>query len=165
MTPSINLDDDLANEAHKLSMTRNASTAPSSSAPAPSRKATDSSKMTAPTHRAPVVVPSMPSSTGTVDTDAWIDRIFSSAEGKPYDRNWISVHNVNEDILKGVPSKHKLDLLVRHGAVVVGDKLRVTYHSSGNPVTIDGEVSLQHASISTITSDPTFPPGPIRLYK
>ena len=98
-------------------------------------------------------------------TDALADRIFSSTDGKPYDRDWIKTHNVKQDILKGIPSKHKLDLLVRHGAVVVGDKLCVTYNSSGNPVIIEGEVSLQSASVAVIIANPIFPVGPTGLYE
>ena len=71
-----------------------------------------------------------------------MDAVFSSADGNPYVRDWISKHGLNEEILTEIPnSKHKLDLLVRHGAVVAGDKLCVTYHSSGSPVVIKGEVS------------------------
>lgn len=80
--------------------------------------------------------------TGFSSTDVWMDTIFSSADGQSYDRDWIKIHNVNDSILKGIPSKHKLDLLVRFGAVVVGDKLCVTYHSLGYPVIREGEVRL-----------------------
>ena len=82
------------------------------------------------------------SGAGIVDANAWVDGIFSSADGAAYDRDWMSNHDVNNDILDGTPSKHKLNVLVKHGAVFVDDKLCVTYHASGNPTVIQGEVSI-----------------------
>lgn len=168
LAPSTTLDDDLANDAHKLSLTANGSTRPPSSAPVPRRKATVSVNTLAPVLSASTAlsrVSGPTSSTETFNTEAWVDQIFSSADGKPYDRDWIRVHNVNENVLKGIPSKHKLDLLVRHGAVVVGDKLRVTYHSSGNPVIVDGIVSLSLDSIIVIISNPISLLGSTKLYQ
>ena len=81
-------------------------------------------------------------SAAIVDTDAWVDGIFSSSNGTSYDRNWISNNDVDdEQVLKGTASKHKLDVLIRYGAVVVGDKLCVTYNLSTNPKTVEGVVS------------------------
>lgn len=49
-------------------------------------------------------------------------------------------YNVNEDCLDGYPSKHKLDVLLRYGAVKVGDRLSVAYHPDSGPVDLVGEV-------------------------
>ncbi|KAL9069024.1 MAG: hypothetical protein Q9161_005782 [Pseudevernia consocians] len=143
IAPSTTADDDLANDAQALSLTANASTAAPSTAPVPSKAASSSTNTSASVRGASAALSEMSrqnSGGGIIVTDALADRIFSSTDGKPYDRDWIKTHNVKQDILKGIPSKHKLDLLVRHGAVVVGDKLCVTYNSSGNPVIIEGEV-------------------------
>lgn len=143
-TASTSLDDGLAENAQKISLTSNTSALPLSSAAVHSKKAPTSLNTLASVRGASAALSSKSSpnaSTGSFSTDAEINGIFSSADGKPYDRDWITAYNVNEDILKGVPSKHKLDLLVRHGAVVVGDKLCVTYYLSGDPVVLEGEVS------------------------
>ena len=130
----------LAIDAHDLALAADTSAPRSSSASGPDRLAGVSSN-------ASVLVPCASaasssnlrrnSGTGIVNADAWVYGIFTSAEGKPYDRDWMSKHNVKGDILVGVPSKHKLNTLVRHGAVIVGDKLCVTYNSSGNPHIIE----------------------------
>ena len=168
MTPSTTLDDNLANDAQALSLTANTSTAAPSSAPVPSKAASSSTNTSASGRGASAALSSISrpkSSRDTIVTDDLVDRIFSSTDGKPYDRDWVKTHSVNQDILKGTPSKHKLDLLVRHGAVVAGDKLCVTYHSSGNPVIIEGEVSLQSAPVAVTTANPIFPVGTTRLYE
>lgn len=70
------------------------------------------------------------------------DQILSSANRQPYDRDWMNNYNISETCLTGSPSKHQLDVLVRFGAVKVGDKLCVTDHPDGGPVVIVGEVSF-----------------------
>ncbi|KAF6224567.1 hypothetical protein HO173_013007 [Letharia columbiana] len=67
-------------------------------------------------------------------------QILSATNGKAYDREWMIKNSISEDGLNGAPSKHKLDLLVRYGAVKVGDRLCVTYHPDGGPVVKVGEV-------------------------
>ncbi|CAD6574457.1 MAG: hypothetical protein ASARMPREDX12_006595 [Alectoria sarmentosa] len=86
-----------------------------------------------------------PSTTGTPANNTRIlsDQILSSANRQPYDRDWMKKYSISEDCLDGCQSKHKLDALLRQGAVKVGDKLCVAYHSSGGPVVKTGEV-LQH---------------------
>lgn len=126
-------DDAVASSAQNLPSINNAPAQPSLSASSSSRTAGLASTLR----------PN--SAAGVINPDAWVDGIFSSADGRPYDRDWISNHNVNDDILEGDPSKHKLDLLFRYGAIIPGDKLCVTYRSSGNPVIIEGEVSLDLA--------------------
>ena len=166
LAPSTTTRDDLADDAQGLSLATSTSTAPYSSVPVPSRTTSTSARTSVSATSAALSGMSMAnSSTGTINTEAWVDGIFSLADGKPYDRDWIHTYNVKDDVLKGPPSKHKLDLLVRHGAVIVGDKLCVTYHSSGNPVTIEGEVSLQIASIAMTTPNLISYPGPARLYE
>ena len=148
LAPSTAHDDAVASNAQNLPSTENASAQPSLPASGPSRTAGVASNTPAPIPGASAALASMlrPNShAGVIDADAWVDGIFSSADGRPYDRDWISNHNVNDDILKGDTSKHKLDLLVRYGAVIPGDKLCVTYRSSGNPVIVEGEVSLGSA--------------------
>ena len=76
------------------------------------------------------------------------DQILSSANRQPYDRDWMDRYNVNEDCLNGYPSKHKLDVLLRYGAVRVGDRLSVTYHPDSGPVDRFGEVSSPSRSPS-----------------
>ena len=105
------------------------------------------------------------SGAGIVNANAWVDRIFSSADGEGYDRDWMSDHNVNNDVLEGTPSKHKLNVLVKNGAVIVGDKLCVTYHSSGNSIIIEGEVSIPLVSWTQDLSNPVFPLGPTKLHE
>ena len=145
MTPSTTPDEAHAGDAQEPPATANTSAEPSSSDSDSSRTAHVSSNVSAPVLSASAT----PSSTlrpnldaGIGSVDAWVDGIFSSAHGNAYDRDWMRNHNVDDEILEGIPSKHKLNLLVRHGAVVVGDKLCVTYHSSGTPVIIQGEVSF-----------------------
>ena len=71
------------------------------------------------------------------------DEILSSANRQPYDRDWMSKYSINETCLTGPSSKHKLDVLVRYGAVKAGDKLCVPYHpDSSGPVVIVGEVGF-----------------------
>ena len=144
-TAARNLDDDLANVAQNISLGSRASTRLPSSSAVRSKKASTSAKTSAQvraTSAAPSSRSSPAPSTVAPGTVAQMDAVFASAEGNPYDRDWISNHGLNEEVLTEIPnSKHKLDLLVRHGAVVAGDKLCVTYHSNGNPVVVEGEVS------------------------
>ena len=144
-TAAKNLDDDLANEAQTIPSRSRASTRLPSSAAVRSKKASTSVKTLAPVRGTSAATSSRSSptpSTVAPGTIAQMDAVFSSADGNPYDRDWISKHGLNGEVLTEIPnSKHKLDLLVRHGAVVAGDKLCVTYHSSGSPVVIEGEVS------------------------
>ena len=141
LTPSTAVDDDLAGDAQIQASTANASAQPSSTASDASRAAVVSSSKSAPESHASTALP------GTlrpnpVNVDDWVDKIFSSADGDAYNRDWMSIHNVNNDILGGVPSKHKLNVLVKQRAVYIDDKLCVTYNSSGNPTVIEGEVSI-----------------------
>ena len=134
-------DDAVASSAQNLPSIENAPAQPSSSASSSSRTAGVASNTPAPVHGASAGLASTlrpDPAAGVINPDAWVD-------GRPYDRDWISNHNVNDDILKGDSSKHKLDLLFRYGAIVPGDKLCVTYRSSGNPVIIEGEVRLDLA--------------------
>lgn len=166
-TSSTTFNGGLASDAHDLPLTANASAPRSSSAFGSDRIAGVSSSASAPVPRASAAFGSKlrpTSGIGIVNTDAWVHGIFASADGKPYDRDWMSKHSVNDDILEGIPSKHKLDTLVRHGAVIVGDKLCVTYHSSGNPLIIEGEVKF-HFIFDVIRSNPIFAAGPTRLHK
>ena len=144
-TAARNLDDALANEAQNISLSSRASTRQPSSAAVRSKKASTSAKTSAPIRGTSAATSSRSSPipiTVAPGTVAQMDAVFASAEGNPYDRDWISNHGLNEEVLTEIPnSKHKLDLLVRHGAVVAGDKLCVIYHSNGSPVVIEGEVS------------------------
>ena len=145
LTPSTAVDDDLAGDAQIQPSTANASAQPSSPASDANRVADVSSNKSAPVSHASSALSGTlrpNSGAGIVNADAWVDGIFSSADGDTYDRDWISKHNVNNDILEGVPSKHKLNVLVQHGAVFLDDKLCVTYHLSGNPTVIEGKVSI-----------------------
>ena len=150
-TAARNLDDALTNEAQNISSSSRASTRLPSSAGVRSKKSSTSVKTSAPVSGTSAAASSGSSptpSTVAPGTIAQLDAVFSSAEGTPYDREWISNHGLNEEVLTEVPnSKHKLDLLVRHGAVVVGDKLCVTYHSSGSPVVVEGEVSSNNHAL------------------
>lgn len=67
------------------------------------------------------------------------DQIFSSSNRQPYDRDWMDRYNVNEDCLNGYASRYKLDVLLRYGAVKVGDRLCVAYHPDSGPVDKFGE--------------------------
>ena len=96
---------------------------------------------------------------GTPDNNLGIlsDDILSSANRQPYDRDWMGKYGINEECLDGSTSKHKLDMLVRHGAVKVGDKLRVTYYQDGGPVIKIGEVFLgpSHFLVTLLTPCPS----------
>ena len=59
------------------------------------------------------------------------DDILESYHGEPYDREWMSKHNVSDDILQGWSSKYTFEQIVRRGAVKPGDKLRVKLTSFG----------------------------------
>ena len=145
LTPSTAIDNDLAGDAQTQPSTANASAQPSSPASSANRAADVSSDRFDPdTHASPALSRTLRPNLGAgiVNANAWVDGIFSSADGEAYDRDWISNHDVNNDILEGTPSKHKLNVLVKHGAVIVGDKLCVTYHASGNPTVIKGEASI-----------------------
>ena len=160
-TPPATVDDGLASDAQHPSSTANASAQPSSPAPDVNGTASGTSNRSASVPRTSAAPSSMLSpvpGSGIINLEGWVDAIFSSANGQSYNRDWISRHNVNEDILKGDPSKHKLDMLFRHGAVIVGDRLRVTYHSSGNPVVREGVVSTRSIS-KVIPSDIVFHSG------
>ena len=160
-TPPATVDDGPASDAQPPSSTANASAPPSSPAPDVNGTASGPSNRSASVPRTSAALSSMLSpapGSGIVDLEGWVDGIFSSANGQAYNRDWISRHNVNEDILKGDPSKHKLDMLFRHGAVIVGDRLRVTYHSSGNPVVREGVVSTRSVS-DVIPSNMVFHSG------
>ena len=74
------------------------------------------------------------------------DHILSSANREPYNRDWMERYNVNEDCLNGHPSKHKLDVLLKYGAVKVGDRLCVEYHPDSGPVDMFGEASSHESS-------------------
>ena len=69
-----------------------------------------------------------------------MDRVFNAAVNKNYDRKWMPQSDLDGSLLYGWTSRHKLDQLVRHGAVVVGDILRVTYESAAGNVFKDGQV-------------------------
>ena len=141
-TPSTAVDNDPAGDTQLQTSTANTSAEPSTQASDANRAANVSSDRPAPDPHALSALPRTlrPNpGAGIVDAGAWMHGIFSSEE---YDRDWMSKHNVNNDILEGTPSKHKLNALVKHGAVFVDDKLCVTYHSSGNPTVIEGAVSI-----------------------
>ena len=74
------------------------------------------------------------------------DHILSSANREPYNRDWMDRYNVSEDCLNGYPSKHKLDVLLRYGAVKVGDRLCVEYHPDSGPVDMFGEASSHESN-------------------
>ena len=97
------------------------------------------------THTSPALSSTLRPNTDAeiVDADAWVDAIFSVEE---YDRKWMRKHDVNNDILEGRPSKHKLNVLVKHGAVFIDDELCVTYLSSRNPEVKKGVVSIPFIS-------------------
>ena len=69
--------------------------------------------------------------------------IFSSSLGKPYDRDWMTKHGVDERILAGFSSKTHFGSLVVHGAIKIGDRLRVTYDSDSGTFHKEGTVSLR----------------------
>lgn len=71
------------------------------------------------------------------------DEILSSANGQPYDRDWMNKYGISEECLKGSRSKHRLQMMVRHGAIKVGDKLCVTYYPGRGPVVKVGKVCLR----------------------
>ena len=146
LNPSTTVSDDgLESDAQNPPSTADASAQPSSPASDSNLTAGGSGDNPAPVTSVSVAWSSSlrpTQSARVVNVDAWVDGIFSLANGHAYDRDWMDKHNVNDNILEGVPSKHKLDVLVRQGAVIVGDKLCVTYHLSGNPVVIEGQVSL-----------------------
>lgn len=95
-----------------------------------------------------------PSTSGTLANNIRIlsDQILSSGNRQPYDRDWMKKYSISEDCLDGCQSKHKLDALLRQGAVKVGDKLCVTYQSNGGPVFKTGEVG------SRANHPPSLPP-------
>ena len=94
------------------------------------------------------------------------DNILESYHGEPYDREWMSKHNVSDDILEGWSSKYTFEQIVRRGAVKPGDKLRVTLTSLGETPhhhrEHDGIVRphlLSHTNpIITFVAPRSFPP-------
>lgn len=82
------------------------------------------------------------------------DQILSSANRQPYDRDWMTKYNINEDCLNGPPGRHKIDVLLRYGAIKAGDKLCITYHPDGAPALRYGEVGFRssHPAIIMLTS-------------
>ena len=80
------------------------------------------------------------------------DQILSSANRQPYDRDWMKKYSISEDCLDGRQSKHKLDALLKQGAVKVGDKLCVTYHSDGGPVVKTGKVGSRFSHPPSLPS-------------
>lgn len=74
--------------------------------------------------------------------DVLSDDILSTASDQPYDRDWMTTYHIEATCLCTTPSKHKVDMLVRHGAVKVGDKLCVVYDTGAGPFTKVGEVRV-----------------------
>ena len=70
------------------------------------------------------------------------DHIFTSSLGKCYDRDWMTKHGVDKRILAGFSSKTHFGSLVVHGAIKIGDRLRVTYDSDNGAIHKEGTVSL-----------------------
>lgn len=140
MAPSAAVDDDLDGDVQIQPLTAAASAQPSFPASDTNRVADVSSDESAPDPHTSSALSSTlrpNSSAGIVNANAWADRVFSSADGETYDRKWMLNHNVDKDILKGTPSKHKLNVLIKHGAVFVDDKLCATI-----PTVIEGQVSI-----------------------
>ena len=81
-----------------------------------------------------------PQNTPNASKEFLSDEILSAANRKPYDRDWMERYNISDDCLNGPASKHRLDVIVKSGALKVGDKLCVTYHPAGGPVVGYGEV-------------------------
>ena len=95
-----------------------------------------------------IAVPYVKTSSAPMPTlDDQLNEVFSSTERKPYDRHWIANHGIDTKVLEGWNSKHKLDLLVRHGAVVPGDKMRIYYIYPGGSVKKEGEVRITYIPI------------------
>ena len=161
LIPSTAVDDDHAGDAQIQVPTASASAQPSSAASDANRAADVSSSNSAPESHASSAL----SGTLRPNLGAWVDKIFSSADGDAYDRDWMSIHTVNNDILGGVPSKHKLNVLVKQRAVYIDDKLCVTYNSSGNPTVIKGEVSILLISWKKKVSNLVFPLDLTRLHE
>lgn len=82
------------------------------------------------------------------------DQVLFSANRQPYDRDWMTKYNITEDCLEGPPSMHKVDVLLKYGAIKVGDKLCITYRSDGGTVANFGEVGFRssHSPIMMLTS-------------
>ena len=70
------------------------------------------------------------------------DHILSTVNRQPYDRDWMSKHNIDESCLNGPSSKIKLDVLVKNGAIKTGDLLCVIYELD------DGSASLEVGKVS-----------------
>ena len=80
------------------------------------------------------------------------DHVFISSAGKPYDRDWIVKHGIDETILQGFSSKHQFRSLVSNDAIKLGDKLRVRFQTANGAVNKEGTVSLHVAlSVQTLT--------------
>lgn len=146
LASSTTVDNDIAGVAQTQPSTANASAQPNFPASDANRAAEVSSNRSTPDpHESSALSGTLRPDSGAriVNVDTWVDEIFSA---EAYDRNWMINHDVNSDILEGHPSKHKLNVLVKHGTVFVDDILCVTYHSSGRPTVIEGVVSIPFIS-------------------
>ena len=73
------------------------------------------------------------------------DHIFVSSVGKPYNRDWITKHGIDETVLQGFSSKHQFRSLIANDVIKLGDKLRMTYNNGNEAVHKEGTVCLNQS--------------------
>ena len=110
------------------------------------------------TAAAPAPVPAIPAPLPAAAAPAPLipDVVFANSMGQPYDRRWMIVNNIGQNIFNGfnhdAASKLKLDYLGRHGVIVPGDVLRViTQDRRGRQTQRDGQVMSSSMDIQYST--------------
>ena len=92
--------------------------------------------------RARSILPKMNEATPSLSplVAARLEESFTSTDGVKYDRKWLEKNDLDQSVLLFPTSKHKLDQLVRNGAVIIGDKLQIAYESAAGKVVKEGQV-------------------------
>lgn len=70
------------------------------------------------------------------------DHVFALTEGIDYDRQWMEKYHISQDALKFPNSRDHLSHLVRHKAVVFGERMCLTYLSDAGHVIEDGIIEV-----------------------
>ena len=72
-----------------------------------------------------------------------LNEFFSPLNGGDvYNRDWMELHGISEDVLAGDPSRHHLPTLFTCGALRASDRLCVEFTSAGNSHWVKAEVSF-----------------------
>lgn len=85
--------------------------------------------------------------------DTLSDNDLTCLSERPYNNEWMTLYGIDSTVLETFVSKHKLESLIRHGALQVGDHLYVanTYPGNGSSWVIN-KVAIVHMLRSPLRS-------------